>query len=153
MHALAKLPLLNRRAERLRQSGNDFVATATMLRLEPWQYHAKAIFGTIGAWTSKFVMINCLILALYPSIPVDVSTQPYIYARLISMFIIMTFSPSPGGAGLAEIALAGFISDFVPQSIGIVVAIIWRLMAYYPYLIIGAVAAGWYFSSKTEVKE
>jgi glycosyltransferase 2 family protein len=148
MHALSNIGLLKKYAPKLRQLGDDFVSSALELRTLPMSYHFKAILGTVGAWTAKFVMINCLILAVYPAIPLNGSTQIFVYARLISMFIIMTFSPTPGGAGIAEIALAGFISDVVPQSIGLFVAILWRLMAYYTYLIMGAVVSGWYFSKK-----
>jgi glycosyltransferase 2 family protein len=148
MHKLASIPFLKKYSPKLRQLGDDFVTSALELRGLPKSYHVKAIVGTVGAWTAKFVMINCLILAVYPAISLDGSTQVFIYARLISMFIIMTFSPTPGGAGIAEIALAGFISDLVPQSIGLFVAILWRLMAYYTYLIAGAVVSGWYFSGK-----
>jgi len=79
-----------------------------------------------------------------PSTPIDGATQAFIYARLVAMFIIMAFSPTPGGAGLAEIALAGFISDYVPAGIGLVIALLWRGMAYYGYLLAGAlVVPGW----------
>jgi hypothetical protein len=86
-------------------------------------------------------MINCLIIAVVPDTPVDGSTQAFIYARLVAMYIIMSFSPTPGGAGLAEIALAGFLSDYIPRGIGMVVALLWRGMAYYGYLLLGAIIA------------
>ena len=89
-------------------------------------------------------MINCLIIAVVPSIPVDGATQAFIYARLVAMFTIMAFSPTPGGAGLAELALVGFISDYVPRGVGLVVALLWRGMAYYGYLLTGAIIVpGW----------
>jgi hypothetical protein len=84
-------------------------------------------------------MINCLIIAVVPGTPMDGSTQMFVFARLVAMFIIMAFSPTPGGAGLAEVALSNFISDYVPLGIGLVVALLWRGMAYYGYLIAGAI--------------
>jgi glycosyltransferase 2 family protein len=146
MHALSRLPWSTKRKAAIHQLGDDFVTSAAEIRAMPIGYHLRALVGTLGAWTSKFLMINCLVLAIMPSIPLDGSTQLFIYARLISMFIIMTFSPTPGGAGIAEIALAGFLSDLVPQSLGIIIALLWRLMAYYTYVLGGAVASGWYFS-------
>ena len=60
------------------------------------------------------------------------------------MFIIMAFSPTPGGAGIAEVALTGFIADFVPKGIGLIIALLWRGMAYYGYLPLGAIIVpGW----------
>jgi len=141
---LAKIPWLKRFAPKLTLLGQEFELAATELRQQNWRYHLRIILCALGAWTSKFLMINCLIIAIVPSTPIDGATQAFIYARLVAMFIIMAFSPTPGGAGLAEIALAGFISDYVPAGIGLVIALLWRGMAYYGYLLAGAlVVPGW----------
>ncbi len=135
---LAKRPFLKRWAAKFERLGQEFERAAGEIRQQNWRYHLPVILSTIGSWTSKFIMINLLIIAIVPSIPLDGATQAFIYARLVAMFIIMAFSPTPGGAGLAEVALAGFISDFVPAGIGLVVALLWRSMAYYGYLLLGA---------------
>ncbi|MCW5922271.1 MAG: flippase-like domain-containing protein [Saprospiraceae bacterium] len=137
--ALASLPFLKKWSARLHLLGEEFALAAEEIHRRDWRYHLKVIVGTVGAWTSKFIMINCLIIAIMPSTPVDGATQAFIYARMVAMFIIMAFSPTPGGAGLAEVALVGFISDYVPAGIGLVVALLWRGMAYYGYLLLGAV--------------
>lgn len=144
LNGLAKFRWLKKFAPKLILLGEEFELAATELRAQNWKYHLRVILCAVGAWTSKFLMINCLIIAIVPSTPIDGATQAFIYARLVAMFVIMAFSPTPGGAGLAEIALAGFISDYVPQGIGLVVALIWRGMAYYGYLLAGAlVVPGW----------
>jgi len=139
LHWLAKRPFLKKYAERLDLLGEEFALAAEEMHRQGWRYHLGVIAGTVGAWTSKFIMINCLIIAVVPTTPLDGGTQAFIYARLVAMFIIMAFSPTPGGAGLAEMALVGFISDYVPAGIGLVVALLWRGMAYYGYLLVGAV--------------
>jgi uncharacterized protein (TIRG00374 family) len=124
--------------------GEEFELAAREIHREGWCHHLKVIIGTLGAWTSKFFMINCLIIAVVPAIPVDGATQAFLYARLVAMFIIMAFSPTPGGAGLAEMALVGFTSDYMPAGIALVVALLWRGMAFYGYLLLGAIVApGW----------
>jgi uncharacterized protein (TIRG00374 family) len=141
---LSRIRLLKRFAPKLTLLGEEFELAATEMRQQNAGYHLRVILCALGSWTSKFLMINCLIIAIVPGTPIDGSTQAFIYARLVAMFIIMAFSPTPGGAGLAEIALAGFISDYVPPGIGLVVALLWRGMAYYGYLIAGAlVVPGW----------
>lgn len=144
LHWLAKRRWLRKFSPKLTQLGHEFELAATELRHQNWTYHSRVILCAVGAWTSKFLMINCLIIAIVPGTPIDGGTQAFIYARLVAMFVIMAFSPTPGGAGLAEIALAGFISDYVPSGIGLVVALLWRGMAYYGYLLAGAlVVPGW----------
>lgn len=141
---LASLKWLQKFAPKLLLLGEEFELAAMELRQQSWRYHLRVIGCAVGAWTSKFLMINCLIIAIVPSTPIDGGTQAFIYARLVAMFVIMAFSPTPGGAGLAEIALAGFISDYVPAGIGLVIALLWRGMAYYGYLVAGAlVVPGW----------
>ena len=67
-------------------------------------------------------------------------TQFRLYARLGTMFVIMAFSPTPGGAGFAEVVFSGFVSDYVPTNgLGLLIAGIWRLFTFYAYLLIGVV--------------
>jgi len=141
---LARRRFLHKMAPKLRRIGEEFARAADEMKAQDWRYHLRVIIGTLGAWTCKFVMINCLIIAIVPSTPVDGATQAFIYARLVVMFIVMAFSPTPGGAGLAEMALVDFTSDYVPRGIGLVVALLWRGMAYYGYLLLGAIVVpGW----------
>jgi hypothetical protein len=141
MNWLAGRRILKRFSPKLTRMGKEFTLAAGEIKLQTWRYHFNVILGTVGAWTCKFIMINCLIIAVVPGIQVDGSTQAFIYARLLAMYIIMSFSPTPGGAGLAEIALTGFLSDYIPKGIGMVVALLWRGMAYYGYLLVGAIVA------------
>ncbi len=138
LHWFATQRMLKRWAPKIDRLGREFVAAAAEIKEQKMRYHFGVIGSTIGVWTAKFIMINCLIIAIVPSTPVDGATQAFLYARLVSMFVIMTFSPTPGGAGLAELALASFISDYVPTGIAMVVALLWRGMAYYGYLLLGA---------------
>ncbi len=141
---VARRRFLKKMAPKIRRVGEEFARAADEMKGQSWRYHLRVIIGTIGAWTCKFVMINCLIIAIVPSTPVDGATQAFIYARLVAMFIVMAFSPTPGGAGLAEMALVDFTSDYVPRGIGLVVALLWRGMAYYGYLLLGAIVVpGW----------
>lgn len=151
---LSRLPLLRRKKQAIERAGMEFALAATGLRRQSWKVHLQAIGGTLGAWILKFTMINCLLIAVAPQIPLDGTTQLLIYSRLVAMFIIMAFSPTPGGAGLAEAALPRFISDFVPLSVGLIVALLWRAMAWYGYLLAGAIVVPQWiarnFSSKTK---
>lgn len=139
--ALGRLPFLRRWRAKLERVGMEIAMASQGLRKATKGVHLRALVGTLGAWTCKFAMINCLMVAVFPGVPLDGFTQLFVYARMVAMFIIMTFTPTPGGAGLAEVALPRFISDFMPLSIGLVVALLWRGMAYYGYLLAGAIVA------------
>jgi uncharacterized protein (TIRG00374 family) len=55
------------------------------------------------------------------------------------MGIIILFSPTPGGSGLAEFIFSDFLGEFIPQGLSASLGLLWRLISYYPYLFIGAI--------------
>ena len=76
------------------------------------------------------------------------------------MFIMMIISPTPGGSGIAEFLFSRYLSDFVPvdnahiAATALAIALIWRAISYYPYLIMGAIIApGWIGRSFIRKKE
>ena len=85
----------------------------------------------------RFVVINCIIIALVPGVAKTLEDQLQIFARLESMFVILLFSPTPGGAGFYEYTFGRFMSDYIPLGIAALVALVWRLMTYYSYLLAG----------------
>jgi uncharacterized protein (TIRG00374 family) len=50
----------------------------------------------------------------------------------------MLISPTPGSSGVAEFAFSGFLKEFIPLGLVGALALLWRLISYYPYLFIGA---------------
>ncbi|MBL7803069.1 MAG: flippase-like domain-containing protein [Saprospiraceae bacterium] len=149
---LARRRILRRWAPKIQRLGDEFAHAADEIKAQRWQYHLKVITGTIGAWTSKFLMINCLLIAIVPSTPFDGHTQAFIYARMVAMFIIMTFSPTPGGAGIAELMMTHYISDYAPESIAFVVAMLWRGLAYYGYLLLGGIVTPAWIAARVRQK-
>ena len=65
-----------------------------------------------------------------------------IFARQLIMWILMLVMPTPGGSGFVETVFTTYMAGFVPVA-GFVIfmALIWRLVTYYPYLIIGSIIA------------
>jgi glycosyltransferase 2 family protein len=55
------------------------------------------------------------------------------------MWIVMLVSPTPGGTGVAELTFLGFLREFVPNGLESALALLWRIITYYPYLFIGAI--------------
>jgi uncharacterized protein (TIRG00374 family) len=65
--------------------------------------------------------------------------QFIIFARQLSMWVILIVSPTPGGSGIAEFVFSGFLSEFIPFGLAGILTVLWRLISYYPYLFIGAI--------------
>ncbi len=136
---ISRIRILGRFKNDLEKTANDVVITADEIKGKPWTFHAKSTIATFGAWTTRFLALNCIIMALLPLTSTDLWTQTLLFARSETMHAITAFSPTPGGAGVAEYLFGGFFSDYIPQGIATVVALIWRLITYYPYLIAGAI--------------
>jgi uncharacterized protein (TIRG00374 family) len=68
-----------------------------------------------------------------------------IFARQLVMWIMMVISPTPGGSGFAEYVFTEYLGEFIPvtanleTATAVAMAFVWRLISYYPYLIIGAI--------------
>jgi len=132
-------PLIKRWKESAIRAGNDIIESSYELKKKPLTFWVKAGAATILSWTARYWVVNAILVAFF-----SISNHFLIFARQLVTWIMMIISPSPGGSGFAELILGRYISDQIPVdpsiagSIALAIAIIWRLISYYPYLIIGA---------------
>ena len=136
---LSNWKILKRFQESLAQTSRDVITTSRELKNKPTNYHVRAILSTFTAWGCKFGLIVFLIYGIIRSVPINLHNSFLIYGRYETMFAITAFSPTPGGSGLAEFLFGGFYSDFVPESLSVIIAFIWRLISYYSYLFLGVI--------------
>ncbi|MEL6925826.1 MAG: lysylphosphatidylglycerol synthase transmembrane domain-containing protein, partial [Bacteroidota bacterium] len=137
--AVTKIRFLKRYEARARQLGDDIIIASGEIWRKRWTFHVSAFLSTATAWSCRFLLVNCLIIGIVSNVPLDLMSQGALYARLQTMFVIMAFSPTPGGVGFAEVVFGGFLSDYVPSGIAPIIAFIWRFLTYYLYLIAGAI--------------
>lgn len=142
---LFKLPLLRRFRDSAIKAGNDIVESSHELKKKPFSFWVKALTATLLSWTSRYWVINAILMAFF-----NINQHFLIFARQLVTWIMMILSPTPGGSGFAEVILGRYISDAIPAdaahvgSIALAMAIIWRMISYYPYLIVGAsIIPGW----------
>ncbi|MEN6501545.1 MAG: lysylphosphatidylglycerol synthase transmembrane domain-containing protein [Tenuifilaceae bacterium] len=135
-----KLPLLRRWKQGANKAGSDIITSSEEFKKKPFSFWAKAVASSFLSWSSRFLVINALLLAFF-----DVNHHLLIFTRQLVMWIIMLVSPTPGGSGFAEFVFTRYLSDFIPvgaeslTSIAVGMAMLWRLISYYPYLFIGAI--------------
>ena len=136
---LSGLPFLKRFKKNLQQTALEVEVAANEIKTKDKSFHIKNGLYTFGAWTIRFFAINALILALIPSASSNLYDQLLILGRGLSMHVTTAFSPTPGGAGIAEYLFGGYFSDYIPKGVASLIALIWRLISYYPYLFLGVV--------------
>jgi uncharacterized protein (TIRG00374 family) len=118
------------------RTSNDLIITSNELKGKPISFWAKAFGSTLFSWTARFWVVNFIILAFASA---SFQQHMLIYARQLVMWVIMLISPTPGGSGIAEFAFSGFLREFTPTGLSEALALLWRLISYYPYLFIGAI--------------
>jgi glycosyltransferase 2 family protein len=159
---VCRLPFLNRFQAKMESFGNDMITASSQLTGKSIGFHVGAILATAGAWMSRFMILNCLIIAFvtfsdipevkghYDKLMTDtlhlniVMQQVFIYAREQAMYVLMAVIPSPGAAGGAELAFLEFHKDYLPDqtsnyTLAIIIGSVWRMFTFYSYLIFGAV--------------
>lgn len=136
---LSNRKLLSRFSENLHETAVGVVAASDDLKTKDWKFHLATIVSTFGAWVTRFLGLYFIIIALVSGIPGSLWSHILLLGRGEMMHSMIQFYPTPGGAGLTEITFGGFYSDFIPIGIAFVVALVWRLVTYYPYLIAGAI--------------
>lgn len=139
------LPVLNRWHQSAVKAGNDIVESSHVLSRKGKVFWIKAITTTFLSWTSRYWVVNAILVAFF-----SIGDHFLIFARQLATWIMMIISPSPGGSGFAELILSRYITDTIPAdtviagSLALAISIIWRIISYYPYLIIGAfLVPGW----------
>jgi len=134
-----RLPVLRKWHEVAVRAGDDIVKSSHELRKKSFSFWFKAVLATFLSWTARYWVVNAILVAFF-----SINDHFLIFARQLVTWIMMIISPSPGGSGFAELIMGRYISDLIPASpeyaagIALAMAIIWRIISYYPYLIVGA---------------
>ena len=137
--AIFSLPLLKRWKANAERTGDDIIVSSREMKGQSWRYWLKAFGATAFSWTARFLVLNCLILAANPNMEFQLGQQVLIYAKQLIMWVILLISPTPGASGIAEFSFSAFFGDLFNGDLQHAVALIWRAISYYPYLIIGLI--------------
>lgn len=119
------------------EAGTDIIRNSTELKKKPFSFWLKTFGATWFSWTARYWVVNAILMAFWFG-RYDLGQHFLIFARQLVMWIMMLVSPTPGGSGFAEFVFSKYLGEFLPGA-GVVVAmaILWRLISYYPYLFIG----------------
>lgn len=140
LSVIARWRIMKRFRETVFAMGRDMVVASKHMRTKPFKWHAGAFLSTSVAWSFRFLLLSCLFIA-FTDVGRDLFTQTALYARLESMFVIIAFSPTPGGAGFVETLFNDFLDDFVAGNMtsALLIATLWRGFTYYAYLLAGVI--------------
>ena len=124
---------------RAQELGDEIILASKEIRTKDWKYHVGAFTSTAIAWLSRFLILNFLFIVFVSSLSSDFEQNGVLFARIETFFLIMLYSPSPGGSGFTEIFFPTHFQDFISKSLAGPLVFIWRVITYNSYLIIGAI--------------
>jgi uncharacterized protein (TIRG00374 family) len=136
MMFFAKWPIIRRYKDKLEQVGDDIVLTSKEFSSRSLLFWLKVFGATLLSWTGRYLVIN-MILAAFLSL--GFYDHLVVLAKQFVLWVMMLISPTPGASGVAEWAFAKILGTFASSALLISsLAILWRLISYFPYLFIGS---------------
>lgn len=136
---VTRVKFLKRFEQAAIHTGDQILETSDEFKNKSFKFWMRAFGVTALSWTARFMVVNFLIVGF--TSPLPVIDHFLIMARQLMMWVIMLISPTPGGSGIAEFFFPIFLREFIAgptRDLTVLVALSWRLITYYPYLIIGA---------------
>lgn len=119
------------------QHGNEVMWASSLLKGKPLSYWLKISIATIIAWVCRYTILNFLVASYAGGL--SLWTHFLIFGKQLILWIVMLISPTPGSTGTAEHFFMEFFVIYLGEfTLG--AALLWRVVTYYPYLIIGGLA-------------
>lgn len=132
---LFKMRWLRRWHEKAVDFGNNMIETGAEIRTRSLRWWVEAMAATVLTWVSRYLVVNALFMGFAPE-----ASQLMVFARQFVVWTLLTVSPTPGGSGVSEWLFATFYGDLLPtRSMALVIAVVWRVITYYIYLIAGCI--------------
>lgn len=132
---ITSIRFLRRWRFRAYEHGNEIMWASAQLKGKRVVFWITILATTAMIWIVRYLQLNVLIGAF-----VDVSLADHflIFGRHLILWIIMLVSPTPGSSGAAEFFFPLFFEDYLgPYTL--ITNISWRLLSFYPYLLLGAI--------------
>ncbi len=134
---LCQLPFLRKFQGKMVSLQQDLQLTSTEMKKENKRFWFGSFGATILSWTCRYLVINFVLAAF---LPISFFNHIFILGKQLVLWIFMLISPTPGASGIAEFAFGELMGEFSSSILLIVaLAVIWRLISYFPYLILGSI--------------
>jgi len=134
---LFKLPVLRRWYSNVELLTNNLVQASHDIGNHSYFFWLKAFGMTLLTWSSRFLVVNAVFMAFNP----EHINHLVVFARQLILWLFMVVSPTPGGSGVSEYAFKEYYSDIFSSKYSdsaiIFVTLVWRIISYYLYLLLG----------------
>lgn len=126
------------------ETADNMVAASQELRGCSRRWWLNVFGATTLSWFSRYLVVNALFWGFVPE-----ASQTLIFARQFVVWVVLMVSPTPGGSGISEWLFTNYYGDLIASaSVALILALTWRIVSYYIYLVIGTVLIPFYFSKR-----
>lgn len=133
LNSLFSLKPLRRWQNKVRNIGENMVDAGRDLKRRHLKWWSTAFAATCLTWLSRYLVVNMLFWGFAPEAP-----QAVVFGRQFVVWTLLTVSPTPGGAGVSEWLFTNYYGDLISDiSMALVIAVVWRILTYYLYLLTG----------------
>jgi hypothetical protein len=140
LESLMSLSWLRRWKPAVMKQSQELEFASRVLKGKSFSFWLSLIGFTYLVWLLKYGIVNSLMAGF---VPMGLGDHLLSIGRHLIMWVVMLVSPSPGNAGSAEIIFDAFYAEILGEST-FATSLIWRMVTFYPYLIIGAlILPGW----------
>jgi uncharacterized protein (TIRG00374 family) len=141
---LFSIKILRRWRPQIYGMTENMSATAAWVKGRSMKWWLNIFGATTLSWFSRYFIVN----SLFWGFVADASGL-LVFGRQFVVWVVLMISPTPGGSGISEWLFANYYGDLIGNvSIALILALIWRVLSYYIYLIIGACLVPSYFRRK-----
>jgi uncharacterized protein (TIRG00374 family) len=142
---LLKFPLLNRWRKKMEQHSSNIQQTSIDMSQHSMGFWINVLGCTLLSWGARFLVVNAIFMAFVP-----VSKHLVVFARQLVLWIVLIVNPTPGGSGVTEYVFKEYYNDiFSSASVIIVITLVWRVISYYLYLLLGVMIIPTWLKKKT----
>ncbi len=119
------------------ETGENIARTANEFRQRSFRFWIKSFLFTAGSWLSRYLVISFIFHAF---VPLTIQQHMLLLGKQFILWMLLRIAPTPGGSGVAEWAFGELLGTFAASGVVLgAMAVLWRMIGYFPYLIIGSV--------------
>lgn len=141
---LFKIRLLRRWQKGAHEMGQNMIETSLTLRKASAGWWLNVFGATTLSWFSRYLVVNALFWGFLPE-----ASQVLVFGRQFVVWVVLMISPTPGGSGISEWLFTEYYGDLIGSTgLALILALSWRIISYYFYLIVGSILLPSYFRKK-----
>lgn len=119
-------------------------ATSSWVKGQSKRWWLNVFGATTLSWFSRYLVVNALFFGFVPA-----ASQLLVFGRQFVVWVVLMISPTPGGSGVSEWLFTNYYGDMIGDlSAALVIAMIWRVVSYYIYLVAGVCLLPSYFKKR-----